>query len=109
MRQCEQASNGTGCVDVGVCSWEPVAHSLQETLLSGVKGMATCARRRMGPCRAGGRFEFDVASAPCVKGIRIGPAPPALLTPKVVKILQCKFEQRLTGDQTVVDPETAMS
>jgi len=48
--QCEQTSNGTGCVDVGVCGKDPDMQSLQETLLYGVKGMAAYANhaRRLG-------------------------------------------------------------
>ena len=32
-----------------------------------------------------------------VKGITIGPNPPAFITPNVFKILQDKFDLRLTG------------
>ncbi len=48
--QCEQTSGGTGCVDVGVCGKDPDMQSLQETLLYGVKGMASYAHhaRRLG-------------------------------------------------------------
>jgi hydroxylamine reductase len=48
--QCEQTSNGTGCVDVGVCGKDPDIQSLQETLIYGVKGMAAYANhaRRLG-------------------------------------------------------------
>ena len=48
--QCEQTSDGTGCVDVGVCGKDPDMQSLQETLLYGVKGMAAYANhaRRLG-------------------------------------------------------------
>ncbi len=48
--QCEQTSNGTGCVDLGVCGKDPDMQSLQETLLYGVKGMAAYAShaRRLG-------------------------------------------------------------
>ena len=48
--QCEQTSNGTGCVDIGVCGKDPDMQSLQETLLYGVKGMAAYANhaRRLG-------------------------------------------------------------
>ena len=48
--QCEQTSNGTGCVEIGVCGKDPDMQSLQETLLYGVKGMASYANhaRRLG-------------------------------------------------------------
>jgi len=48
--QCEQTSNGTGCVDIGVCGKDPDMQSLQEILLYGVKGMAAYANhaRRLG-------------------------------------------------------------
>lgn len=48
--QCEQTSNGTGCVDIGVCGKDPDMQSLQETLLYGVKGMAAYSNhaRRLG-------------------------------------------------------------
>ena len=48
--QCEQTSNGTGCVEIGVCGKDPDVQSLQETLLYGVKGMAAYANhaRRLG-------------------------------------------------------------
>lgn len=48
--QCEQTSNGTGCVDVGVCGKDEDMQSLQEILLYGVKGLAAYANhaRRLG-------------------------------------------------------------
>ncbi len=48
--QCEQTTNGTGCVDIGVCGKDPDVQSLQETLLYGVKGTAAYANhaRRLG-------------------------------------------------------------
>ncbi len=48
--QCEQTSNGTGCVDIGVCGKDEDVQSLQETLLYGVKGLAAYANhaRRLG-------------------------------------------------------------
>jgi hydroxylamine reductase (hybrid-cluster protein) len=44
-----------------------------------------------------------------VKGIRIGPAPPAFLSPNVVMILQEKFDLKLTGDQPLVDLQLALA
>ena len=44
-----------------------------------------------------------------VKGIRIGPAPPAFLTPNVVKILQDKFDLQLIGDNPLVDLQVALA
>lgn len=44
-----------------------------------------------------------------VKGIKIGPAPPAFLTPNVVKILQEKFDLQLIGDQPLVDLRVALA
>ena len=48
--QCEQTAHGTACVDTGVCGKDPDMQSLQETLLYGVKGMASYAHhaRRLG-------------------------------------------------------------
>jgi hydroxylamine reductase len=48
--QCEQAFEGTGCGDMGVCGKDPDVQSLQEILLYGVKGMAAYAHhaRRLG-------------------------------------------------------------
>ena len=48
--QCEQTAHGTGCVDTGVCGKDPDIQSLQETLLYGLKGMASYAHhaRRLG-------------------------------------------------------------
>ncbi len=48
--QCEQAFKGTGCVEVGVCGKDPDVQALQETLLYGIKGMASYAHhaRRLG-------------------------------------------------------------
>ncbi|GMU24776.1 MAG: hypothetical protein AMXMBFR13_48480 [Phycisphaerae bacterium] len=48
--QCEQAFEGTGCVDMGICGKDPDVQSLQEILLYGVKGMAAYAHhaRRLG-------------------------------------------------------------
>jgi hydroxylamine reductase len=43
------------------------------------------------------------------KGIRIGPAPPAFLTPNVVKILQDKFDLQLTSDRPLVDLQMALA
>lgn len=48
--QCEQTTHGVGCTDIGVCGKDADVHSLQETLLYGVKGMASYAHhaRRLG-------------------------------------------------------------
>jgi len=48
--QCEQVYKGEGCVTVGVCGKDPDMQSLQETLLYGLKGMASYAHhaRRLG-------------------------------------------------------------
>ncbi len=48
--QCEQTANGIACVDTGVCGKDPDIQSLQETLLYGLKGMASYAHhaRRLG-------------------------------------------------------------
>ena len=48
--QCEQTANGTACIDMGVCGKDPDMQSLQETLLYGLKGMASYAHhaRRLG-------------------------------------------------------------
>lgn len=42
-----------------------------------------------------------------VKGIRIGPAAPAFVSPNVMKVLQDKFDLKLTGDQPLVDLRVA--
>lgn len=44
-----------------------------------------------------------------VKGIKIGPAPPAFLTPNVVKILQDKFDLQLIGSNARADLELALA
>lgn len=44
-----------------------------------------------------------------VKGIRIGPAPPAFLSPNVVKILQDRFDLKLTGSSPLKDLQMAYS
>ncbi|MCA9202723.1 MAG: hypothetical protein KDA59_06750, partial [Planctomycetales bacterium] len=44
-----------------------------------------------------------------VKGIKIGPAPPAFLTPNVVKILQDRFDLQLISDRPLVDLQLAMA
>jgi hydroxylamine reductase len=48
--QCEQAAQGKGCSDFGVCGKDEDVQSLQETLLYGLKGMAAYAHhaRRLG-------------------------------------------------------------
>ncbi len=48
--QCEQVYQGEACVTVGVCGKDPDMQSLQETLLYGLKGMASYAHhaRRLG-------------------------------------------------------------
>ena len=48
--QCEQVYRGSACVDVGVCGKDPDVQSLQETLLYGIKGLASYAHhaRRLG-------------------------------------------------------------
>lgn len=44
-----------------------------------------------------------------VKGIRIGPAAPAFLTPNVVRILQDRFDLKLISDSPLVDLQLAYS
>ena len=44
-----------------------------------------------------------------VKGISIGPKPPAFITPNVFAILQEKFDLRLTGDDAKTDLAAAMA
>jgi len=44
-----------------------------------------------------------------VKGIAIGPKPPAFISPNIFKILQEKFDLRLTGEDAKVDLEAAMA
>jgi len=48
--QCEQAAEGKGCRDYGVCGKDEDVQALQETLLYGLKGMAAYAHhaRRLG-------------------------------------------------------------
>jgi hydroxylamine reductase len=48
--QCEQALNGTGCTELGLCGKNEDVQSLQDTLLYGLKGMAAYAHhaRRLG-------------------------------------------------------------
>ena len=44
-----------------------------------------------------------------VKGITIGPKPPAFISPNVFKILQDQFDLRLTGDNAKADLEAVMA
>ncbi len=44
-----------------------------------------------------------------VTGIRVGPAPPAFLSPNVFKILQEKYDLRLTGDDPSSDLSEALT
>lgn len=44
-----------------------------------------------------------------VKGIRIGPAAPAFVSPNVLKVLQDKFDLQLTGKQPLVDLNVAIA
>ena len=48
--QCEQTADGIACLDTGICGKDPDVQSLQETLLYGIKGMASYAHhaRRLG-------------------------------------------------------------
>ncbi|NQT40613.1 MAG: hydroxylamine reductase, partial [Planctomycetes bacterium] len=44
-----------------------------------------------------------------VKGITIGPKPPAFITPGVFKVLQEKFDLRLTGENAQADLQLALA
>ena len=44
-----------------------------------------------------------------IKGISIGPNPPAFVSPNVFKILQEKFDLRLTGQDAHADLAAVMS
>ncbi len=44
-----------------------------------------------------------------VKGISIGPKPPAFITPNVFKVLQEKFDLRLTGEDAKADLQAVMA
>ena len=44
-----------------------------------------------------------------VKGIRIGPAAPAFISPNVFKVLQDKFDLKLTGDDPAADLKQAIA
>ena len=44
-----------------------------------------------------------------VKGITIGPNPPAFITPNVFKILQEKFDLRLPGKSAAADLAAAIA
>lgn len=44
-----------------------------------------------------------------VKGIAIGPKPPAFVSPNVFKVLQDKFDLRLTGDNARADLDAVMA
>jgi hydroxylamine reductase len=44
-----------------------------------------------------------------VKGVRIGPAPPAFVSPKVMKILQDKYDLRLIGTDPQADLKAALA
>lgn len=56
--QCEQTAHGTGCVVTGVCGKDPDMQSLQETLLYGLKGMASYAHH----ARRLGKFDEEVSA-----------------------------------------------
>jgi hydroxylamine reductase len=43
-----------------------------------------------------------------VKGIRIGPAAPAFVSPNVLRVLQDKFDLKLTGNEPLVDLKVAI-
>jgi hydroxylamine reductase len=44
-----------------------------------------------------------------VKGIRIGPAPPAFVSPGVFGVLQAQFDLRLIGDDAAADAKAALA
>ncbi len=44
-----------------------------------------------------------------VKGIRIGPAPPAFISPNVMSILQEKFDLRLTNSEPTAEVKQALA
>ena len=44
-----------------------------------------------------------------VKGIRVGPAAPAFISPNVFKVLQDKFDLKLTGDDPAADLKQAIA
>jgi hydroxylamine reductase len=44
-----------------------------------------------------------------VKGITIGPKPPGFVTPNVFKVLQEKYDLRLTGEDAKADLAAAMA
>lgn len=43
--QCEQTTNGTGCVDIGVCGKDPRTAALQDLLVHAAKGVSVFAHR----------------------------------------------------------------
>ena len=43
--QCEQATKGTGCTEVGVCGKEPETAALQDLMIYGLKGLSNYAHR----------------------------------------------------------------
>jgi hydroxylamine reductase len=43
-----------------------------------------------------------------VRGITLGPTPPAFVTPNVFKLLQDRFDVKLTGDDPQADLRVAM-
>jgi len=43
--QCEQTSNGRGCVDIGVCGKSPETSALQDLLVHATKGISMYASR----------------------------------------------------------------
>jgi hydroxylamine reductase len=43
--QCEQTTNGTGCLEIGVCGKNPQVSALQDLLVHAAKGVAMYAHR----------------------------------------------------------------
>ena len=43
--QCEQTTNGTGCVEIGVCGKDPRTAALQDLLVHAAKGVSIYAHR----------------------------------------------------------------
>lgn len=122
--QCEQTQNSRGCMEIGVCGKDPDMQSLQEILLYGVKGKLRAhshlAGHFGGPWQ-NQQWEFPAFSGPIVAttncilippetykdrlfttritavpgGKRLGPLPPAFITPNVFRVLQEKFDLKL--------------
>jgi len=104
--QCEQTAKNQGCsAPAGVCGKTEDVQSLQETLLYGLKGMAAYAHhaRRLGKVEQKAVAVLLTLLHLGIKGITIGPRPPAFITPTVFGLLKERFDLRLASEDAKSD------